>query len=213
MLFFRFIVNFFNQNIYYLNQFILLSAVLSLLIGTFGAIYQIKFKRLLAYSGITHLGFFLIGITILSIESFYSTIFYIFIYMILSLGLFSILLNVRRKTNNLKIKKINEVSTLINSNFLLSVIFAIILFSIAGIPPLIGFYSKLYIFISGLKANFLFIILIFATVSVISAIYYIRLIKLLFFKSFSYRIFLYQIDYYVSIIISLVFFFNFSFLI
>jgi NADH:ubiquinone oxidoreductase subunit 2 (subunit N) len=96
------------------------------------------------------------------------------------------LLVLRKIDNNLKIKKINELVILFKSNPLLAINFCLILFSIAGIPPLVGFYSKFYIFISGIKSEYYFIVLIAAIFSVIASMYYIRLIKLMFFKNFDY---------------------------
>jgi NADH-quinone oxidoreductase subunit N len=88
--------------------------------------------------------------------------------------------------NNLKFKKINEVVILFKSNPLLAINFCLILFSIAGIPPLVGFYSKLYIFISALKSEIYISAILAAVLSVIASLYYIRLIKLMFFKNFEY---------------------------
>lgn len=93
---FRFSLKILNFNIIYINKLYLFSAILSLLIGSLAAIYQVKLKRLLAYSSISHVGFLLLGLSIMSIESYYSTFFYIFVYMILSLSIFSIILNIRK---------------------------------------------------------------------------------------------------------------------
>jgi NADH:ubiquinone oxidoreductase subunit 2 (subunit N) len=86
----------------------------------------------------------------------------------------------------LKFKKINELVILFKSNPLLAINFCLILFSIAGIPPLVGFYSKLYIFISALKSEIYITAILAAILSVIASMYYIRLIKLMFFKNFEY---------------------------
>ena len=88
--------------------------------------------------------------------------------------------------NFLKLKKLNEFVVLFKSNSLLAINFCIILFSIAGIPPLLGFYSKFYIFFSAIKSNLYFVVFISAILSVIASMYYIRLIKLMFFKKFKY---------------------------
>ena len=211
-LFSKLIIFLFNQHIYHINQFLLFSGLLSLIIGTFGALYQVKLKRLFAYSGISHVGFILISLSIVSLDSMYSFLFYILIYMVLSLNIFSLLLSFRKWTNNLKIKKINEVVVLGRSNFILAIIFSICLFSMAGIPPLVGFYSKFYVFIAGLNNNYSLLIIIAAIISVISSMYYIRLIKLLFFKSYRFCFFLSNISYFNSMLISFTFLFNFFFL-
>jgi len=112
--------------------------------------------------------------------------FYLIIYIIISVNIFTVALVLRKVDNNLKIKKINELAILFKSNPLLAINFCLILFSIAGIPPLAGFYSKLYIFISAIKSEIYIIALIAAVFSVIASMYYIRLIKLMFFKNFEY---------------------------
>lgn len=208
----RFSFKFLNQNLFYLNYFLFFCTFLSLVIGTLGAIYQVKIKRLLAYSAVSHVGFLLLGLSVMTIESFYNILFYICIYMLLSTSIFSILLSIRRWNNNWKIKKINEIVLITKSNFLLATIFALVLFSIAGIPPLIGFYSKLYIFMVGIQNKYYIITIIAALVSVASALYYIRLIKLMFFKQLSYRLLLQNVSYMNSLIISFTLLFNFFFL-
>jgi NADH-quinone oxidoreductase subunit N len=112
--------------------------------------------------------------------------FYIIIYIIISLNIFGLILVLRKQDNNLKFKKINEFIILFKSNKLLAINFCIILFSIAGIPPLVGFYSKFYIFVSAIKSEIYLVAIIAAIFSVIASLYYIRLIKLMFFKTFDY---------------------------
>jgi NADH:ubiquinone oxidoreductase subunit 2 (subunit N) len=160
--------------------------LLSIIIGTLGALYQVKIKRLLAYSAISHVGFLLLGFFTFSNFSLFAMFFYILVYIIISLNLFAILLSLRKKDNNLKFKRINEFVVLFKSNKLLAINLSIILFSITGIPPLVGFYSKFYIFISAIKIGVYLVALIAAIFSVIAAMYYIRLIKLMFFKDFDY---------------------------
>jgi len=113
-------------------------------------------------------------------------IFYLVVYIIISINIFAIVLSLRKLDTNLKFKKINEFVVLFKSNTFLAINFCIILFSIAGIPPLVGFYSKFYIFISAIKSEIYLIALIAAIFSVIASMYYIRLIKLMFFKNLSY---------------------------
>lgn len=211
-IFARLLIQVFHQQILEINQLLMISGIVSLIIGVFGALYQTKIKRLLAYSGISHVGFLLISLAIISIESFFSFLFYICIYMILSLNIFALLLSFRKWSTNLKFKKINEIVYLFRSNKSISIIFAISLFSLAGIPPLVGFYSKFYVFMAGLQNNYFLIIIIAAIFSVISSMYYIRLIKLLFFRSYDYCVLLNHISYANSLLISFTFLFNFFFL-
>lgn len=151
-----------------------------------GALYQSKVKKLLAYSAISHIGFILIGLVTLNSFGLFSLLFYILTYIIISINIFATILGLRKLDNNVKIKKINEFNVLFKSNKILAINFGLILFSITGIPPLAGFYSKFYIFISAIQSE-LYIIAIFAAIiSVIASMYYIRLIKLMFFKQINY---------------------------
>jgi NADH:ubiquinone oxidoreductase subunit 2 (subunit N) len=141
---------------------------------------------MLAYSAISHVGFLLIAFLIFKTSTLFSLFFYITVYIIISLNIFTLLFVTRKYTNNLKLKKINEFSILFKSNPILAINFALILFSIAGIPPLVGFYSKFYIFTFALKYELYMIVISAAILSVIGCMYYIRLIKLMFFKNFNY---------------------------
>jgi NADH:ubiquinone oxidoreductase subunit 2 (subunit N) len=141
---------------------------------------------MLAYSAISHVGFLLIAFLIFKNSTLFSLFFYIIVYIIISLNIFTLLFVTRKYTNNLKLKKINEFSLLFKSNPILAINFSLILFSIAGIPPLVGFYSKFYIFTFALKFELYMIVILAAIFSVIGCMYYIRLIKLMFFKNFNY---------------------------
>lgn len=207
-LFLRLSLDLFIVNYYFWHQILLYSAISSIIIGTMGALYQVKIKRLLAYSAISHVGFLLIGLVTLSNLGTFALFFYLVVYIIMSLNIFAVLLALRKQDNLLKLKKINEFVILFKSNKLLAINLAVILFSIAGIPPLIGFYSKFYIFIAAIKSQIYLIAIIAAIVSVIASMYYIRLIKLMFFKNFEYWGFLAEITKKNSMIISITFFIN-----
>ena len=173
--------------------------------------YQTKLKRLLAYSAISHVGFLLLGFVSFTNWSIFSLFFYLIVYILISINLFTVLLVLRKVDNNLKIKKINELVILFKSNGLLAINLCLILFSIAGIPPLVGFYSKLYVFISAIKSEYYLAVLVAAIFSVVASMYYIRLIKLMFFKNFNYWTLFYEIPKKESIILSTIFFFNIFF--
>jgi NADH-quinone oxidoreductase subunit N len=127
-----------------------------------------------------------LGFYAINAYSFFSVFFYIVIYIIISINLFSVLLVLRKWDNNLKIKKINELVLLFKSNPILAINLSIILFSIAGIPPLAGFYSKLYVFIAAIKTEIYLLAILAAILSVAASLYYIRLIKLMFFRNFEH---------------------------
>jgi NADH-quinone oxidoreductase subunit N len=159
-------------------------AISSIFIGVTGGLFQRKLKRLMAFSAISHGGFILLATSCYSIESIKAMSFYLVIYIITSLVLFYLIaIPVTSGTGLLKY--------LINwldfgkRNYLAAVCFSIVLFSIAGIPPLAGFYSKLLIFTALLRNSNILASIIIALLSCASCFYYIRLIKIFFFESYS----------------------------
>jgi len=165
------------------QEILILCSIFSMIIGTLGALWQNKIKRLLAYSGIGHIGYMLIGISTGSIEGIYATFFYIVVYIIMTVATFTILLSIRKQGNLSKLKYINDLSGLFISNPQLAFSFSIIMFSMCGIPPLAGFFSKMFIFISAINMEMYFLAIIGVMTSVIASFYYIRIIKLMFFDS------------------------------
>lgn len=201
-LLYRLGVNFCIYNFFFWNELFVYISLLSIIVGTLGALYQVKIKRLIAYSAISHTGFLLIGYSSLSNFSLFATYVYILIYIIISVNIFTLLLSLRKRDNFLKFKKLNEFIVLFKSNLFLAINFSIILFSIAGIPPLLGFYSKFYVFLSAVKSNLYLVVFISALFSVIASMYYIRLIKLMFFKKIKYWSFLFEVTKLNSLILS-----------
>jgi NADH-ubiquinone oxidoreductase chain 2 len=181
---------------------LLLSSILSLIIGTFLGLTQLRIKRLYAYSTISHLGFMLLALSINSIESTASFIFYIIQYSISNLNAFIILIaigyslfryyDININYNNLidkdnsPIQLISQLKGYFHVNSLLALSLAITLFSFAGVPPLIGFFAKQMIFYISLQEGFIFITLIGIFSSVISAVYYLFIVKTMFFENHSY---------------------------
>jgi NADH-ubiquinone oxidoreductase chain 2 len=189
------------------SSLILIAALLSLLIGTIVGLAQSRIKRLLAYSTISHVGFLLLALAINSEDSIESFIFYLIQYsltsanaffVLIALGSSSILLKKEQKkleTNNDKIKSQEEeyspiifISSLAgifnrsnSASSLLALTMAVILFSMAGIPPLVGFFAKQMVLLSAVKNGFVFLALIGIITSVISAAYYLRIIKVMLF--------------------------------
>jgi len=156
--------------------------IFSVLIGSFVALKQKKIKRLLAYSSISHVGYLLLAFSSNSIEGTQFLFFYIFIYMITSFGLWSLVLSLDNFSNSGKSKTLLDLGALSTKNPLLSFSAMIALFSLAGIPPLSGFFAKIEIFISALNAS-IFLASLFAILSsVVSAFYYIRLVKIIYFE-------------------------------
>lgn len=173
-----FFVVFLSQQIFWGNLF-LISGFLSVFIASIGALFQKKLKRLVAFSAISHSGFMLLAISCCSLESIKAFSFYIIIYIIMSFALFStIILSI---SNSQFLKYLINWSFFSKRNYVIAISFSLILFSLAGIPPLSGFYSKLLVFISLLNESKYVITVLIALLSSVACFYYIRLIKIFFF--------------------------------
>jgi NADH-ubiquinone oxidoreductase chain 2 len=184
-------LNTFKLNIDEVIKYLLLiTSLFSLIIGSVVGLAQNRIKRLLAYSTISHIGFILLALAIHTKQSIDSFIFYIIQYIITNLNIFLIIIAfsylINRSINNnglnniKDIRYISEFKGQFYSNPLISLSFSICLFSMAGIPPLIGFFSKQYVLYSAIKGGYYFIAFIAIFVSVISASYYLKIIKTFF---------------------------------
>ena len=165
------------------QQFLALSALLSLLTGTFISLYQNKLKRFLAYSAIGHIGYLLIGLATGTELGLQGLFLYIFFYIVMGLGTFSVMLSLKELKNTNFVMYITDLAGLGKSNPALALTFTLILFSIAGIPPLAGFYSKFYIFLAAVDSSLYLLAIAGVLASVIGCLYYIRLIKLMYFEN------------------------------
>ena len=166
------------------RHYIVLIAVLSVIVGSFGGIEQRKLKTLLAYSSISHIGYTLLAFTTGTFEGFQMLFCYLIIYMLSGLCIWSIFLLTRLK-NLYKAKQNKDLADLVllkKSNQILAFIFAIVLLSIAGFPPMIGFFVKMGVFLVTIEASLYFVALISILCSVISTFYYIRIVKILYFE-------------------------------
>ena len=124
-----------------------LTALFSIVLGSVAAIYQIKLKRMLTYSMITNTGYLLLGLSLGDISGIYVTLFYLISYIFIMVGLFFCFLSLRERSSGLLAKRINIFSNLLEINPFLAFSIFILLFSIAGVPPLLGFYSKFFLFL------------------------------------------------------------------
>ena len=161
------------------QMIIIFLSIASMLFGAIAAIGQTNIKRLIAYSSIGHIGYILAGLATGSNEGIQSSITYISIYIIMNLGLFSCLLMMKR--NNEYYENISDLSGLSKKHPLLSFSLLIILFSLAGIPPLAGFFAKFYIFKSVIEQSMYFLAIVGLLSTVIAAFYYLRIIKIIYF--------------------------------
>ena len=160
----------------------LVVSVLSITIGTLKALQQNKIKRFLAYSSIGHVGFLLLGFSTGTILGIQSLLFYLIIYTVMMLNIWAIVISLEIQNNKYsQVNYINDLQGLVKSNPLLAYTLAINMFSMAGVPPLAGFLAKFYLLFGGLESSFKIIVIISILFSVISAYYYIRFIKIIFF--------------------------------
>ena len=154
-------------------------SIASMVFGAVAAIGQKNLKRLVAYSSISHVGYALAGLATGSNDGIQSSVIYITIYIIMNLGLFSCLLMMKR--NNVYYEQIDDLSGLSKNHPLLALSLLVILFSLAGIPPLAGFFAKFYIFKSVLEQSMFFLAIVGLLSTVVAAFYYLRLIKIMYF--------------------------------
>ena len=154
-------------------------SIASMIFGAIAAIGQQNLKRLIAYSSIGHIGYTLAGLATGTNEGIQSSIVYITIYIIMNLGLFSCLLMMKR--NEIYYESIEDLSGLSKNHPLMSISLLVILFSLAGIPPLAGFFAKFYIFKSVLEQSMYFLAIVGLLSTVIAAFYYLRIIKIIYF--------------------------------
>ncbi len=161
------------------QMIIIFLSIASMLFGAIAAIGQTNLKRLIAYSSISHIGYALAGLATGSNEGIQSSVIYITIYIIMNLGFFSCLLMMKR--NNQYHESINDLSGLSKNHPLLSLSMLVILFSLAGIPPLAGFFAKFYIFKSVLEQSMYFLAIVGLLSTVVAAFYYLRIIKIMYF--------------------------------
>jgi NADH-quinone oxidoreductase subunit N len=161
------------------QQILVFISIASMVLGAFAAIGQTNIKRLLAYSSIGHMGYALIGLAAGSPEGVQSVIIYMAIYLIMTLGSFACVLAMRRKDG--QIETISDLAGLARTNGLHAFFLAVFMFSLAGIPPLAGFFAKYFIFMAAIKANLVMLAVIGVLASVVGAVYYIRIVKLMYF--------------------------------
>ncbi len=161
------------------QMIIIFISIASMIFGAIAAIGQNNLKRLIAYSSIGHMGYSLAGISTGTIGGIQSSIIYITIYVIMNLALFCCLFMLRR--NDTYFESIEDLSGLSKNHPILSLSLLIILFSLAGIPPMAGFFAKFYIFMSVIEQSMYFLAIIGLISTVIAAFYYLRIIKIIYF--------------------------------
>ena len=163
------------------QMIIIFLSIASMLFGAIAAIGQTNIKRIIAYSSIGHIGYALAGLSTGTNEGIQSSIVYIIIYIVTNLGLFSCLLMFKR--NNEYFENLEDLSGLSKNHPLISISLLIVLFSLAGIPPLAGFFAKFYIFTAVIEQSMYFLAIVGLLSTVVAAFYYLRIIKIIYFDN------------------------------
>jgi NADH-quinone oxidoreductase subunit N len=161
------------------QQIVVFVAIASMVLGAFAAIGQTNIKRLMAYSSIGHMGFALIGLAAGTPEGIQGVLVYMSIYLAMTLGTFAVILSMRRGEG--MVEQISDLAGLARTSPALAFFLAMLLFSLAGIPPLAGFFAKYYVFLGAIQAGFYGLAVIGVLASVVGAYYYLVIIKIMYF--------------------------------
>jgi NADH-quinone oxidoreductase subunit N len=161
------------------QQIVVFIAIGSMALGAFAAIGQTNIKRLLAYSAIGHVGYALVGLAAGTPEGVRGVIVYMLIYLVMTLGTFGCVLAMRRRDG--AVEEIADLAGLARTNRPMAFVLAMLMFSLAGIPPLAGFFAKYFVFLAAIQAGLVALAVIGVVLSVVSAFYYLRIVKLMFF--------------------------------
>ncbi len=161
------------------QQILVFVAIASMVLGAFAAIGQRNIKRLMAYSSIGHMGFALVGLAAGTSEGVSGVIIYLAIYLFMTIGTFAVILSMRRK--GVYVEEIDDLAGLAKNDALMAFVLAMLMFSLAGIPPLAGFFAKFYVFLAAIDAELYTLAVIGVLASVVGAYYYLRIIKIMYF--------------------------------
>ena len=175
----RFLIVGFGDIAFDWQQIITFLSIASMVFAAFAAIAQTNIKRLMAYSSIGHVGYALIGLVCGTPQGISSLVIYLSIYLIMNIGVFSFILSMKNKGEYYE--NISDLSGLYKTHPYYSVVITILMFSLAGIPPLAGFFGKFYIFIAAIESNLLLLAIVGILASVVGAFYYLRIIKVIYF--------------------------------
>ncbi|HWT31890.1 MAG TPA: NADH-quinone oxidoreductase subunit N, partial [Propylenella sp.] len=161
------------------QQIVSFIAIASMLLGSFAAIGQRNIKRLMAYSSIGHMGFALVGLAAGTQAGVQGVMLYLVIYMVMTLGAFACIMAMRR--DGVAIEEIESLAGLARTKPAMALLFGTLLFSLAGIPPLAGFFAKYYVFLAAIEAELYALAVIGMIATVVGAYYYLRIVKLMYF--------------------------------
>jgi NADH-quinone oxidoreductase subunit N len=161
------------------QQIVVFVSIASMALGAFAAIGQRNIKRLMAYSSIGHMGFALVGLAAGTAEGVQGVLVYMAIYVAMTLGVFAVILSMRR--DGKFVETIGDLAGLARTHPTMAFFMAMLLFSLAGIPPLAGFFAKFYVFLAAIKAGLYTLAVIGVLTSVVGAFYYLTIVKIMYF--------------------------------
>jgi len=197
------------------NLLFFLIGFFSIIVGFINAMFQFKIKRFLAYSSIFTIGFLIIILSQGNIDSFFVVFFYLLCYSITLMSFFFLLLHIRLRFFK-EFFYLYELSYVLKSNVIISIFFVILFFSFAGVPPLIGFFSKFYLFLFLINNYNFFLVFIVLLCGVISSFYYVRVIRILLFNNLKNynKLYIIELSYciFFLIFINILFFLFFDFI-
>jgi NADH-quinone oxidoreductase subunit N len=189
------------------QQILVFVSIASMGLGAFAAIGQRNIKRLMAYSSIGHMGFALIGLAAGTPEGVQGVLVYIAIYVTMTLGAFAVILSMRRSTG--MVESIDQLAGLSRTHPATAFFLAMLLFSMAGVPPLAGFFAKFYVFLAAIKAGLYVLAVIGVLASVVGAYYYLAIIKVMYFDEPAERF--YDMPYELRVVLAVCGLFNILF--
>jgi NADH-quinone oxidoreductase subunit N len=161
------------------RQIVVFISIASMFLGSFAAIGQKNIKRLMAYSSIGNVGYILIGLAAGTPQGIQSVLIYLVIYVAMTLGTFAVILGMRHK--NGLVENVDDLAGLSRTNPFMAFVMAAMMFSLAGIPPLAGFFAKFYVFLAAIEAELYWLAVLGVLASVVGAFYYLRIVKIMYF--------------------------------
>ncbi|MCP8895576.1 NADH-quinone oxidoreductase subunit NuoN [Shinella daejeonensis] len=162
------------------QQVIVFISIASMVLGAFGAIGQRNIKRMMAYSSIGHMGYALVGLSSGSMAGVRGVALYMLVYMVMTLGAFACIIAMRRKEGE-SVENIDDLAGLASTNPFMATAMTVVMFSLAGIPPLGGFFAKYFVFMAAIEAHLYALAIIGVLASVVGAYYYLRVVKVMWF--------------------------------
>jgi len=161
------------------RQIVVFVSIASMALGSFGAIGQTNIKRLMAYSSIANVGFMLIGLAAATPEGIQSVLIYLVIYVAMTFGTFAVIMSMR--VDGEMLEEISQLSGLAKTKPWMAFVMLVMMFSLAGIPPLAGFFAKFYVFLAAINAHLYTLAVIGVVTSVVGSFYYVRIVKVMYF--------------------------------